>query len=68
MKEEKPYIFKTIVTKRRLRLYNTNYGDARVCECGHPYYRHFDPYEQMRNVGCKYCGCFKFKEKVNNEV
>ena len=22
--------------------YDPNYGDARICECGHSYYRHFD--------------------------
>lgn len=43
--------------------YNPNYGDDRICECGHSYYRHFDSYENMDAVGCKYCGCFEFKEK-----
>jgi hypothetical protein len=42
--------------------YDTNYGDARVCVCGHAYYRHFDPYEDMADVGCKYCDCFDFEE------
>jgi len=28
------------------------------CECGHAYYRHFDTYDNMRAVGCKYCDCF----------
>lgn len=27
--------------------------------CGHTYDRHFDPYEDDREVGCKYCGHFK---------
>jgi hypothetical protein len=26
------------------------------------YYRHFDPFEGDREVGCKYCGCHKFVE------
>ena len=43
--------------------YNPNYGDNRECECGHPYYRHFDSYEDMWAVGCKYCSCHMFKEK-----
>lgn len=29
--------------------------------CGHPYHRHFDSYENMAPVGCKYCNCSTFK-------
>jgi len=36
-------------------LYDPNFGDEVECECGHPYYRHFDTYEEMSPVGCKYC-------------
>jgi hypothetical protein len=36
-------------------LYDPNFGDDVECECGHPYYRHFDSYEGMSPVGCKYC-------------
>ena len=36
-------------------LYDPNYGDEVPCECGHPYRRHFDTYEEMSPVGCKYC-------------
>lgn len=36
-------------------LYDSTYGDDILCECGHPYYRHFDSYEDMSPVGCKYC-------------
>ena len=57
---ENPYLKKVI--RKTILSYNSNYGDERICECGHPYYRHFDTYEQMSPVGCKYCGCFKFKE------
>lgn len=39
------------------RKYNPNFGDDRKCTCGHPYYRHFDTYEEMAPVGCKYCEC-----------
>lgn len=42
--------------------YNPNYGDNRLCECGHSYVRHFDPYEDMEPCGCKYCSCYRFKE------
>ena len=47
----------------RVRKYNPDYGADRMCECGHPYYRHFDTYDQMEDVGCKYCECHTFKEK-----
>lgn len=32
------------------------------CQCGHPYYRHFDTYEEMYPCGCKYCECRTFEE------
>lgn len=57
--EEKPYIKKRI--SKTVYLYNPNYGDDRLCECGHPYYRHFDTYEDMYTCGCKYCRCFYFE-------
>jgi hypothetical protein len=41
-------------------VYDPNFGDDKVCQCGHPYYRHFDTYEDMYPVGCKYCGCDRF--------
>lgn len=46
-----------------LKEYNPDFGDDRLCECGHTYYRHFDSYEGMAPVGCKYCGCREFKLK-----
>lgn len=59
--EQQPYIMvETIDTEAK---YNPNYGDERICECGHPYYRHFDTYDNMWAVGCKYCECMTFKEK-----
>ena len=36
-------------------VYDPDYGDDKMCQCGHPYYRHFDTYEKMKPVGCKYC-------------
>ena len=35
--------------------YDANFGDDKLCECDHPYYRHFDTYDNMAPVGCKYC-------------
>ena len=32
------------------------------CQCGHVYYRHFDTYDYMYPVGCKYCDCAEFKK------
>jgi len=57
-----PYIITERVVKDRH--YNPNYGDDRMCKCGHPYYRHFDSYEEMYPCGCKYCDCFTFEEAL----
>ena len=62
---EQPYLFEEIVVKKRV--YNPNYGDDRLCRCGHPYYRHFDTYADMLPVGCKYCDCFVFMEGKKDE-
>jgi len=40
--------------------YDPNFGDDRLCQCGHEYYRHFDSYEKMSPVGCKYCSCSRW--------
>lgn len=65
MKEEKPYIIETITIQKKK--YNPNYGDNRMCVCGHTYYRHFDPWDDMEAVGCKYCGCQQFVEAKSEE-
>jgi hypothetical protein len=41
--------------------YNPAFGDDKICRCGHKYYRHYDTYEDMAPVGCKYCECERFK-------
>lgn len=46
------------------KLYDWEFGDNRICVCGHPYYRHFDTHEEMDPVGCKYCDCEEFHEKA----
>lgn len=46
-----------------VQTYNPNYGDDRMCKCGHSYYRHFDTYGNMEAIGCKYCTCFEFEER-----
>lgn len=45
-------------------VYDENFGDDKICKCGHPYYRHFDTYDHMSHVGCKYCECFTWKPHV----
>lgn len=59
----KPYL--EVHSIETTRNYNPDYGDDRICKCGHPYYRHFDTYEGMSPVGCKYCGCYTFVEKAD---
>ena len=60
MIEEKPYIERTVTEV--VREYNPNYGDDRMCVCGHKYYRHFDGYNENEACGCKYCECSTFVE------
>lgn len=40
--------------------YDPEFGDNCKCSCGHEYHRHFDSYEGMDPVGCKYCDCADF--------
>ena len=46
-----------------LSVYDPDHGDYIDCQCGHTYERHFDTYDNMRDVGCKYCYCNDFKAK-----
>jgi hypothetical protein len=57
--------------------YDPNFGDQKLCQCGHPYYRHFDTYDGMAPVGCKYCyhwqgygnrSCAGFKEQKEHKA
>ena len=59
---EQPYIEETVTTT--VYKYNPNYGDDRICICGHSYYRHFDSWEDMEATGCKYCMCTYFEEET----
>ena len=61
---EIPYIDEYVTTV--IRKYNPKFGDNRMCECGHTYYRHFDTHEGMLAIGCKYCECMEFKEQTSN--
>jgi hypothetical protein len=63
--KEQPYLHveRTVVDIK----YNPNYGDRRLCKCGHTYYRHFDSYDEMFPCGCKYCQCYTFEEDPHPE-
>jgi hypothetical protein len=45
-----------------MAIYWPDFGNDRECQCGHPYIRHFDPFENNDPVGCKYCQCERFQE------
>lgn len=62
IEENPPYIISRYECTA-VKEYNENYGDDRKCICGHTYIRHFDPYEDMEAVGCKYCHCRNFIER-----
>jgi hypothetical protein len=59
---EKPYIYINHVVVSTEQRYNPEYGNNRICQCGHEYYRHFDTYDNMAAIGCKYCQCRTFVE------
>jgi hypothetical protein len=44
------------------KIYNPYFGSDNLCACGHPYYRHFDSYDDNYPVGCKYCECMTWKK------
>jgi len=46
-----------------VRKYDPMHDQEALCECGHTYHRHFDPFEDYAPVGCKYCDgeCERFK-------
>ena len=50
------------IEQAHAELYDPEFGDDHVCKtCDHSYYRHFDSYENMMPVGCKYCECGRTK-------
>jgi hypothetical protein len=53
---DKPYLEKVVIEK----VWNPQYSQQAICVCGHAYERHFDGYDDMANIGCKYCGCNDF--------
>jgi hypothetical protein len=65
MCEEKPYLFEDKVVQ--VRKYNINYGDHRICQCGHSYYDHFIQ-PDLIPMGCELCGCIIFMEKEEHDT
>ena len=63
--DEQPVYFRIAKVKYKLK-YNPDYGDNRLCECGHAYFRHFDGFEGYKAVGCKYCSCNEFREQIKS--
>lgn len=48
--------------------YDKEFGDLRVCICGHTYIAHFDKEPPHVEVGCAHCCCGEFKEaNISNE-
>ena len=67
MEKQEPYLKKETTTVEYI--HNPMYPSDRLCtliSCQHPYYRHFDTYDDMYPVGCKYCDCFEFQEEDPN--
>lgn len=53
-----PYLERAVIEKA----HNPAYDQSAICGwCGHGYDRHFDSYDEMANVGCKYCDCKEFR-------
>lgn len=57
-----PYKKYGVVLRFSTNLYNPKFDseNAPACACGHSYERHFDSYEDMAAVGCKYCNCYHY--------
>lgn len=52
------------IKKKLADQWDENAEQEAECKCGDPYYRHFDSYDNMAPVGCKYCECDTFVAKV----
>jgi hypothetical protein len=59
-----PYMVYSIQRTLVAYAWNPRYKQDAICKCGHAYYRHFDTYEDMYPVGCKYCECNNFELKA----
>lgn len=59
--DESPYLYSKLKSISQEKSFNPKYDSDSTCDCGHAYYRHFDPYENNDAVGCKHCQCHHFK-------
>ncbi|AVD99357.1 hypothetical protein SEA_BILLNYE_185 [Streptomyces phage BillNye] len=50
------------IDKQLKRMWDEGHDQEALCLCGHSYYRHFDSWEGMEPIGCKYCECDTFEE------
>jgi hypothetical protein len=62
-----PYLHHSVQTTLLRRTWNPNYNQNAECKCGHEYHRHFDSYEEMWPIGCKYCECGEFKQTEHTD-
>jgi len=47
------------------RMWKPGHDQEALCLfCEHMYYRHFDSYEDMEPIGCKYCDCEVFVDAM----
>lgn len=58
-----PYIVYSIQRTLVAYAWNPGYDQGSECKCEHSYHRHFDSYEEMYPIGCKYCECRTFSPK-----
>jgi hypothetical protein len=56
-----PYLVVHRVVEQTEECWNAGYDQQAPCKCGHPYHRHFDTWEDMYPIGCKYCDCPRFE-------
>jgi hypothetical protein len=54
-------IILTELTEQINRSWNPEHDQQAKCTCSHAYERHFDSYEDMYPIGCKYCECDTFE-------
>lgn len=56
---QEPYLEETTVE----RVWNPDFPQNAICDCGHPYHRHFDSYDYDNYpAGCKYCPCNEWRK------
>ncbi len=59
-------VLNAIIEESRAGEYDPEHGDDKRCSsatCNHTYDRHFDSWDNMRPVGCKYCPCSEFQDR-----